>query len=316
MIALLIVALSRVVFPFADPAIDESSGLVDLGSTMVTVNDSGGDPVLYVLDSRTGRTVGRTTFADSVVDTEALAPGGEDVVWVGDIGDNRGVRDHVTVYRVPVRPGDRTVAAPAYRLVYPNGAQDAESMVVHDGRVYLISKAILGGRMYVAPRHLRADRVNRLREVGPVGLWATDAALFPGGRHLLVRGYGNAAVLEFPSLKPVGMFGLPEQEQGEGVSIGPDGRIRLSSEGVGAPVLQIELPKAFADAMAPASASPSPESADSPEKTGSAPALEPVSSGPAGWPLWAAASIAVASAGILVVITGRALGRRVGRRRR
>ncbi len=309
MIALLLIALTRVVFGFADPAIDESSGLVDLGSTMVTVNDSGGDPVLYVLDAATGRTVGRTTFASSVVDTEALAPeepgGTSDVVWVGDIGDNRGVRDHVTVYRVPVGRGEHRVSAPAYDLVYPDGAQDAESMVVHDGRVYVISKAILGGRMYVAPKRLRTDRVNRLREVGPIGLWATDAALFPDARHLLVRGYGNAAVFEFPSLRPVGSFDLPEQEQGEGLSIGPNGRIRLSSEGVGAQVLQVALPEAFVEAMAPATASPSPSPSPS---AGSA---SPESEGATvDWPLWVAGSLAVGSALILLVIAARALRRR------
>lgn len=307
------VALSSVVFSFADPAIDESSGLVDLGSTMVTVNDSGGEPVLYVLDAKTGRTVGRTTFADSVVDTEALAPeraGGDGgVVWVGDIGDNRGVRDHVTVYRVSVERGEHRVAAPAYRLAYPDGPQDAESMVVHDGRVYVISKGILGGRMYVAPRKLRTDRVNPLREAGPIGIWATDAALFPDARHLLVRGYGNAAVFEFPSLRPVGTFDLPDQEQGEGVSIGPGGRIRLSSEGVRAPVLQIELPEAFREAMSPPSPTPSPASADADPEADSAVAHSAVTDS-VDWPLWAAGSIAVASAGILTVIAGRAWRRR------
>ncbi|MFL6155104.1 MAG: hypothetical protein ACJ72D_03365 [Marmoricola sp.] len=241
------------VFRFADPAITESSGLVDLGPLMVTTNDSGGGPLVYVVDPATGRTVGTTTFADEVTDVEALAPAGPDAVWVGDIGDNAGSRPRVQVYRVAVGRGDRTVRAPAYDLVYPDGPHDAESLVLgRDGRLRIITKGILGGRVYVAPRHLRTDRPNVLRAGAPVDLFATDAALFPDGEHVLVRGYGSAVVATFPAFTPVASFALPSQEQGEGVSISRSGRIRLSSEGVHSPVLQIRLPSAVRAAMAPA----------------------------------------------------------------
>jgi hypothetical protein len=249
--ALLLALVGHVVFSFADPAIDESSGLVDLGDVMVTTNDSGGDPLVFVIDAATGRTVGRTTYADRVVDTEALAPAGGDVVWVGDIGDNDEKRDSVEVYRVPVGRGDRTVRAPAYRLVYPDGAHDAESLVAApDGRLYVITKGLLGGTVYAAPRHLVADRTNRLRPVASVDVWATDAALFPDGRHVLVRGYDGAVVCTFPGFRPVASVDLPRQRQGEGVSIGSSGRIRLSSEGVHSAVLEVSVPAEVTAAMA------------------------------------------------------------------
>jgi hypothetical protein len=106
-LAVLLALVGRVVFSFVDPAITESSGLVDLGSIMVTTNDSGGDPLVFVIDPRSGRTVGRTTFTDAVTDVEALAPAGGHAVWVGDIGDNDEQRASVQVYRVPVARGDR-----------------------------------------------------------------------------------------------------------------------------------------------------------------------------------------------------------------
>jgi hypothetical protein len=262
-LAVLLALVGRVVFAFADPTITESSGLVDLGSTMVTMNDSGGAPVLYTVDARTGRTVGRTTYADAVQDVEALAPGSGEVVWAADIGDNSEQRSSVYVYRVPVGRGDRRVDAASYELVYPDGPHDAESLVVHDGRLYLITKGLLGGTAYVAPRHLDPDRPNRLRPVAPVDIWATDAALLPDGRHVLVRGYDSADILTFPGFRPVASVQLPDQEQGEGVSIARSGRIRLSSEGVHSRVLQIELPDAIRAAVggttptaAPTSTSP------------------------------------------------------------
>lgn len=244
-LAALVALVGSVVFSFVDPAIDESSGLVDLGDVMVTTNDSGGDPLVFVVDPKSGRTVARTTFADEVRDVEALAPAGGGAVWVADIGDNAEERDSVQVYRVPVGTEDRRVEAPAFELVYPDGAHDAESLVVApDGRLHVITKELLGGTAYAAPRRLDPDRPNRLQAVGSVDVWATDAALFPNGKHVFVRGYGTAAIYTFPGFRPVASFDLPRQKQGEAVSIGPSGRVRLSSEGVHSPVVQVALPDA------------------------------------------------------------------------
>ena len=77
---------------------------------------------------------------------------------------------------------------------------------------------------------------------GRVVEYATDAALLPGGRHVLVRGPGSASVYTFPRFQRLGSFRLPRQRQGEGVSVGPGSRIRLSSEGVHSTVRQVSLP--------------------------------------------------------------------------
>lgn len=270
-LGVLLALVGRVVFSFVDPAITESSGLVDLGGLMVTTNDSGGDPLVFVVDPRSGRTVGRTTFADATRDVEALAPAGRGAVWVGDIGDNAEQRASVQVHRVPVGRGDRDVSAPAYELVYPDGPHDAESLVAaRNGRLYLITKGLLGGTAYAAPRHLDPDRPNRLRPVASVDVWATDAALFPDGRHVLVRGYDTAAVYTFPDFTPLASFDLPRQNQGEGVSIGPDGRVRLSSEGRHSAVLEVDLPGEVRALVAPTKPTSTPTPASSPERAGDA----------------------------------------------
>jgi hypothetical protein len=308
--AVLLALVGRVVFSFVDPTITESSGLVDLGSSMVTTNDSGGEPLVFLVDPRSGRTVGRTTFADDVTDVEALAPAGSGSVWVGDIGDNDEQRDEVQVYRVPVGRGDRTVDAESYDLVYPDGAHDAESLVAAPGgRLYIITKGLLGGTAYVAPRHLDPDRPNTLRPVASVDIWATDAALFPDGRHLLVRGYDSAAIYTFPGFRPVASLGLPRQNQGEGVSIGPSGRIRLSSEGRNSPVLQVALPDAVRAVVDSPDPTPSaaPSSGSSSEPSARIDDDEPASS--------AYPAIAVAG-GTLVLLTAVGLGIVVVRRRR
>ncbi len=240
-----------VVFRFADPAIVESSGLTAAGGLVTTVNDSGDSARVFTVDAASGRTVGVTTWDGEATDVEALAPAGDGEVWVGDIGDNAAARDEVTVTRVPVGRGDRSVAGESFRLVYPDGPADAEALLAHPrtGRLFVVTKGVFGGEVYAAPSALRADAPNRLRLLGDAPGIVTDGAFFPDGRHLLLRNYGRAFVLSFPSLELVGGFDLPAQKQGEGIAVAPDGTVYASSEGVRSPVLRIALPAEISEAI-------------------------------------------------------------------
>jgi hypothetical protein len=262
---------------FQDPEIIESSGLALVGDLIVTTNDSGDEGRVFAVD-RSGATVGVTHWSEDPVDVEALAPGDADTVWVGDIGDNRGARDSIQVARVPVGEGTQDVDATAYDLVYPDGGRDAESLLVHPvtGRLYVATKEIFGGVLYAAPEELDPDRPNRLTEVGPVVSIATDAAFFPDGRHLVVRDYESATVYGFPSLEPVAVLDLPEQDQGEGLAVTAEGDLLISTEGQGTDLLRVPLPDEARAAMdpvpAPTSTPPTPEA--SPSGTVSHPGTE------------------------------------------
>jgi len=283
----------RTLFRFADPAITESSGLVDAGAVVYTTNDSGSGPVLYAVDPDTGETAGVTTYSrDEVTDVEALAPGRRGEVWVGDIGDNARSRSEISLYRV--RPG-RDLAARRLDLTYPDGPRDAETLLVHprSGRVFVVSKTVFGGTVYEAPAAADGG-TGRLQRFAEVGGLVTDGAFFPDGRHVVLRGYGTASVYRFPSFERLGTLTLPAQKQGEGIAVGADGRILLSSEGLHAPVLEVELPAALAAAVAgPAGGSPSAGGEPSPgaEPTG---VVEPDETGTD--PLWIAAGVAVLAA--------------------
>ena len=243
-------------FTFEDPSIDESSGLVDAGSSVLTVNDSGSGPEIYVVDKATGETVGRTTYTtDEVVDVEALAPGPDGTVWVGDIGDNGARRISVAVYEVPaVGPGDRTVEATRYDLAYRGGPRDAEALLVHPrtGRLHVVSKGLLGGQVFAAPRRLRTDAVNVLRPVGGAPGLVTDGAFFPDGRHVLLRTYSTMTVRDARSWESEVGAELPDQQQGEGLAMLPSGRrVLISTEGKNSDVLTVPLGDELLDAVAP-----------------------------------------------------------------
>jgi hypothetical protein len=285
----------------SDPAIAEASDLVVQDGLFVTTNDSGDTGRVFSVDA-SGHTVGVTRWSDDPHDTEALAPGGPGYVWVGDIGDNTARRHSVTVARVPVGPGDREVHPTTYRLTYPDGARDAETLVRDPGtgRLYIASKSLYGGVLYALPEHLDASGTNRLRAVGRVLPVATDGAFFPDGRHLVVRSYTSTVVYDWPSLRPVGSFRLPHQRQGEGIAVAGDGGVYVSSEGPRSRLLQVTLPHRIASVVrpqtsvgpAPPTSSPGPPGAASPPET------DPSSHDP--WPWLAGGLLGVAALLVLL----------------
>jgi hypothetical protein len=244
---------------FQDPDVVESSGLALVGDWLVTVNDSGDSGRVFTVDG-SGATIGVTAWTPEPRDVEALAPAGDGAVWVGDIGDNSGLRDSIRIIKVPVGEGEAEAEAESYELVYPDGARDAESLLADPttGRLYVATKEIFGGVLYAVPEDLDPEGRNRLSEVGPVLSIATDGAFFPDGRHLVVRSYESAVVYGFPSLQPLADIDLPGQQQGEGLAVTADGDLLLSTEGQFTDVLRVRLPDEVRSAMAQPTATPTP----------------------------------------------------------
>ncbi len=247
---------AEVAFTFDDPEIVESSGLVALDGPddlVATVNDSGDTGRVFVVDAGSGDTVGTTVFSAGPTDVEAIAPAGGGAVWVADIGDNAAARDTVSVSRVPVGRGERSVDAASYELDYPGPPQDAETLLAEPGtgRLVVVTKGVFGGEVLLGPRRLDPDGPNRMRRAGLAMGIATDGAFLSDGRHLVVRGYRSATVYTWPGLDEVGRFDLPEQEQGEGLAVEADGALLLSTEGARSEVLRVRLPERIARAVAP-----------------------------------------------------------------
>jgi hypothetical protein len=278
---------------FTDSRVVESSGLVDRGRLLYTINDSGDGPYVYAVDARSGATTAVTTYSpDDVEDVEAIAPGRGGSLWVGDIGDNRGSRGEVAVYHLRPSPTTGTVPSTRYRLRYPDGPRDAEALLVdpRTGRLLVVSKSVFGGTVYRAPRHLDPAGVTTLQPFAEVGGLVTDGSFFPDGRHVVLRTYDSATTYTYPDFHPVGTVRLPDQAQGEGISVGADGRVLLSSEGLHSPVLQIHLPASMTARRAVGSAPASPPPSPAPKRYG----LDPPSS-TSDW--WRAAAVGVVLAG-------------------
>ncbi|MGE5764695.1 MAG: hypothetical protein ACM3ZF_12735 [Mycobacterium leprae] len=178
-------------FRFRDPRIDESSGLVassHADDVFFTHNDSGDRRGRFFAVDTGGRTLADIRPDVRTTDVEDIARLGR-VLWLADIGDNRHQRDEVHLVRVPeprlTGPVGRIeVPAQVFRLLYPDGRHDAESLLVQPGtgRAYVATESLFGrSALYAAPPRLDPDGVTLLTKVADVPLLPTGGAFSPSG---------------------------------------------------------------------------------------------------------------------------------------
>jgi hypothetical protein len=273
---------AQLLFRLTDPRLTEASGIaagIRSPGVLYMQNDSGDSARFFALDRSTGRVLAeiRVTGATNV-DWEdlAVAPDSRGVpsVWIADTGDNSGRRDEVQIYRVDepsVAAGGaaRTITtAPAqvWRLRYPEGHPDTESLAVTPtGQAFVITKSPVGiSWVYQVPPH-PGPGVQVMRDVGrisfpltgteggpagPLGnVTATGAALSRDGRILAVRTYTDAWFWRVPSAGLADALGerpahipLPPQPQGEGIAF-VGNRVVIDSERVRSRVWSVPVPQ-------------------------------------------------------------------------
>jgi hypothetical protein len=252
-----------------DEAITESSGLAASrrsDNLFWTHNDSGDRPILYATD-RQGRALARFTVTGATArDWEDIAAGpgpAGPALYVGDIGDNNRNRHDTVVYRVPEpvvdanRTGVVSQTAPAERFPfrYPDGAHDAETLMVHPrtGQIFVVSKVEAPPVVYLFPMPLQPGQPVTLERVAPlagVTPLITGGDVAPDGRRAVLRDYFLAYEYRLPTGR---LFSeifrttptrvpLPLERQGEAIAYRRDGRALLTtSEGRPTPLHELPL---------------------------------------------------------------------------
>lgn len=206
----------------ANSALTELSGLAASNTqpgVLYGHNDSGGDPVIFILSTAGGDLGERLLDGAPHVDWEDLAlgpgPNGPSL-YVGDIGDNGLARPEP--YRVirldePIvagAPTTSTVAFEVFELEYPGGVHhNAETLLVHPqtGDLYIVTKEGTGdpSQVYRATAPLVLGAVNVLSLVTtmavPAGLDLpiTGGDIHPLGAALLLRTYNTIYQFERPA---------------------------------------------------------------------------------------------------------------------
>lgn len=284
--AMPVVAASPVqIATLAERAVRESSGVVASRrdeNLFWTHNDSGDGPLVYAFD-REGRARGTWRVAGAEAhDWEDIAAGpgperGQTYLYAGDIGDNSREREFVVVYRFaepqvapPVAPSPdggagsqprATGPAEAIRLKYPDGAANAEALMVHPqtGDLYVVTKTASSAAVYKLAAPFAAGEVHTLAHVaslrGPdfFGALVTGGDISPDGTRVALCDYAQGYELTLPA----GAKGFDEvwtqqpaavplglRMQGEAVCYRLDGAALLAtSEKLPTPLIEVVLPK-------------------------------------------------------------------------
>ena len=239
-----------------DP-LDEVSGMtmsLQHPGVVWMTNDSGGGPYLYAVDTSDCSIRATLRLLDTPArDHEALAAGrdaeGRDVMWVGDIGDNRGTWPYARIHKViePAELEDADVPVTTYRYTYPDGAQDAEALMAAPDReqLWVVTKGDGGGGVFALPSPMDDSTTPmEAEELGPARALVTDAAMAPDGERYVVRDYLSAEVFTGdPIGQPQARFRLPIQPQGEAITWTADGQgLLVASEGTGA-LVEVRVPE-------------------------------------------------------------------------
>jgi hypothetical protein len=238
-----------------------------------TLNDSGNSPTVYAVDDQ-GRSRGafRVDDADNV-DWESLqigpGPNGGPALYIGDTGDNDRERKEIVIYRVPepdpMPPGGRTnngrtAPAEAFKLQYPAGAHDAETILVHPvtGELLLVTKAQPGrATVYRVPLPLNARQTVRMEKVADLDLAragvkidvVTDGTVSADARRVAIRTYSSALEYDVPPGAALASIWeqtprylrIDDPPQGEGISYRADGKALLTI-GESSPTYLYEIP--------------------------------------------------------------------------
>lgn len=214
-------------------------------------NDSS-DPVLFALDAN-GSVTGKVTVSGATVeDWEAVAVGAcpaGTCLYIADIGDNDGNRNRVTIYRAnePDASGS-TVAATAIHAKYPDGAHDAETLLVGPrGQLHIVTKGETGpAAIYRFPAELKAggtvtlERVGQPRRDNAESDRITDGAVSADGESVVLR-TKQALVFYRASDFFAGTWREERRQslealdepQGEGLAFGAGGVLFAAGEGGG-----------------------------------------------------------------------------------
>lgn len=205
----------------------------------------------------------------------AIGPGPDPTrsyLYIGDIGDNEADRPFVSIIRVPeprVAPDGNPRVLPdaeVVSFVYPDGAHDAEALVVdpETGEMLVILKVVTGDAdvFRVPSDGFGGDAPTEAERVGSVsidlpddlgarpGTQITDAAVSPDGRIVLVRTYDSVrAYANDDADVATALAGAacqapaPDEVQGEAITITADGSAYVTISETSAAIADGRLPE-------------------------------------------------------------------------
>jgi hypothetical protein len=247
----------RLLAQIKESRLKESSGIAPSqrkDDVFYTFNDSG-DSARFFQFNTAGKVLNVFNVSSANnLDWEDMASAsldGKPYLYFGDIGDNAGARKSIFVYRVPEPTGKSAKADQVLELRYPDGAHNAEALLVHPktGDITIVTKTTDIAAVYSVARPASSGsytlvKLGQIDLIGIVGSarLITGGAWSQDGQYVVLRTYlgayefsGSDAALWFENARTDVPTNV--EMQGEAITYTRDGNALLTtSEGSPCPV--------------------------------------------------------------------------------
>jgi hypothetical protein len=272
-------------------------------SQLFAVSEADGTNVL-VADAK-GTKLGSISFSADTESVQGLAMYG-DSLYVGDVGDPKGKRSKITVYKLAPQVGNQSYSS--YDFRYPDGSHDAKSVLVSGkGRIYVVTAGENPGIYYadLAPSRSEVNKLSRASDA-PAGV--TDAVFLPDGVTMVLRTGSGVQVVDASTWETRATAAYEGAPDGESITtLGAD-KILV---GAGPQLREEAVPTSDSTiTISPSAEASQPASADSSESAGDSASPTPEETAAQGpeekttQPAQGGSRLAIAAAAVLALTLG------------
>lgn len=185
-----------------DEEISETSGLLKLNNKLYTFNDSGGESILYEIDTGSGQVLNKKYIQNaSNIDWEAISAD-ESFIYIADIGNNKGKRTDLMIYKIAIDSfiQQDTLRADSITFSYANQTDftprnqhnfDAEAIIAFQDSLYIFTKnrANFQSNIYALPKNKGNYTAYQKASLTAVNGLITDAVFNAQNNSILLLGY-------------------------------------------------------------------------------------------------------------------------------
>ena len=186
--------------------LQETSGLIVFRHKLWTINDSGSENIIYVLDSDSGKVIQRIRIINAEnIDWEDIAQD-DSCIYVADVGNNKGDRKDLAIYKIlksaisdssyvevqgksiSYSYSDQTDFTPADLA----NSYDCEALLTFGDSLFLFTKDWVTNTssVYTLPK-IPGNYITKKKTILQVNGLITGVDLFPSTKELVFCGYYN-----------------------------------------------------------------------------------------------------------------------------
>ncbi len=187
-------------------AMKETSGLIYYNNRFWTINDSGGKPIIYAFDDKTGKIKQKVKVLFSTNrDWEDIAQDSL-FIYVGDFGNNSGTRELYKIYKIEkksIKNSEKSSVIPeVINFTYEDQnnftrghlqtAYDCEALLCFNNNIYIFSKdwETRHTTLYILPKTKGTYKAKKLHTFNSDGL-ITGAEISKDNKIVALIGYKN-----------------------------------------------------------------------------------------------------------------------------